>query len=161
MIGRTSHQRSAFGDAVGLFGLVFLGYFLGAVLAWKSFGSAVGPAFFYPPAGITVAAMMLTNRSRWPAVIVAITAAEIVVDTYFGNARTVAVGFALANVVEPLVGASLTLAWCRGVPDLRTRRDLFAFIGGACAIAPVFGGLVTEYTSAAPSGESSNSLNET
>lgn len=140
--GRGSEQRSAFGDVVGLFGVVFLAYFLGAVLAWKSFGSAVGPAFFYPSAGVTAATMMLTRRTRWPAVIVAIVLGEVLVDLYFGNATTVAAGYALANVVEPVVGASLTLAWCRGVPDLRAKRDLVAFLAGACAIAPLFGGLI-------------------
>lgn len=131
--------------SVGLFGVVFLAYVLGAVLAWKLFGSAVGPAFFYPSAGVTVAAMMLTRRSRWPAVVVAIIAGELLVDLYFGNTRTVAVGYALANVVEPLVGASLTLAWSRssaGPPDLRNRRDLVAFLVGACTIAPAVAGLI-------------------
>ncbi len=142
MTGRGSDQRPALGDAVGLFGVVFLAYFLGAVLAWKSFGSAVGPAFFYPSAGVTAATMMLTARTRWPAVIVAIVVGEVLVDLYFGNTGTVAAGYAVANVVEPVVGAALTVAWCRGTPDLRARRDLVAFFAGACAIGPVFGGLI-------------------
>lgn len=125
-----------------MFGLIFLAFVLGAILAWKSFGSAVGPAFFYPSAGVTAAAMMLTRRSLWPAIIVAIIAGEMLVDLYFGNTGAVAAGYAMANVVEPVVGASLTLAWCHGVPDLRARRDLVAFLTGACVIAPVFGGLV-------------------
>lgn len=147
MNGRGSERRSAVGEAVGLFGVglfgvVFLAYFLGAVLAWKLFGSAVGPAFFYPSAGVTVAVMMLTARSRWPAVVLAIIAGEVLVDLYFGNSRAAAAGYALANIIEPLVGASLTLAWCRRVPDLRERRDLVAFLAGACAVGPAFGGLV-------------------
>lgn len=142
MTGRVAVRRSAIGDTVGVFGVVFLGYFFGAVLAWKSFGSAVGPAFFYPSAGVTAAAMMLTKRSRWPAIMLAAFLGEVIVDLFFGSARTVAVGYALANMVEPVVGASLTLAWCRGVPDLRSRRDLVAFILGACAIAPIFGAFI-------------------
>jgi len=136
------HKRSELVAAVGLFGVVFSAYLLGAWLAWKSFGSAVGPAFFYPSAGVTVAAMILTKRSRWPSVIVAIILGEGLVDVYFGNPPTVAAGYALANVVEPLIGASLTLRWCRGVPDLRHRRDLSLFVAGACVIAPVFAGLI-------------------
>lgn len=134
--------RSELGDSIGLFGVVLVAYLLGAWLAWKSFGSAVGPAFFYPSAGVTVAAMLLTTRSHWPAVIIAIILGEVLVDIYFGNPPSVAAGFAVANVVEPLIGASLTLRWCRGVPDLRNRRDLSAFVAGACIIAPVFGGLI-------------------
>lgn len=142
MSGRGIARSSALGESVGLFGVVFLAYLVGAVLAWKAFGSAVGPAFFYPSAGVTVAAMMLTKRSRWPAVIVAIIAGEVIVDVSFGNAGLMAAGYALANIVEPLIGASLTLAWCRGTPDLRIRRDLVAFLVTACAFAPVFGGLI-------------------
>lgn len=130
------------GEATGVFAVVLLAYLGGAVLAWKSFGSALGPAFFYPAAGVTVAAMLLMRKSLWPAVVVAIVLGETLIDVYFGNTPWVAVGYSLANVVEPLVGASLVLAWCGGSPDLRERRDLVAFLLGACAVAPVAGGLV-------------------
>lgn len=129
-------------DNLGLFAVVFLAFGAGAVLSWKSFGSEVGPAFFYPSAGVTVAAMMLSRRAVWPGIVAAVIAAEIVVDTYFGNPLGMASGFALANVVEPLVGASVVLAWCGGRPDLRRRRDFVAFVIGACLIGPLFGGLV-------------------
>ena len=46
---------------------------------------------------------------------------------------TRASGFALANSVEPVVGASLVLAWCNGPPDLRVRADLAKFVAAACA----------------------------
>ena len=134
---------SAFwGDSTGLFAVVFLGYGLGAVLSWASFGSSLGPAFFYPSAGITVAAMLLGRRSLWPAVIVAILAGEVMVGTFYGNELWEAAGFGAANVVEPLVGASLVLAWCRGRPDLRKRRDFTMFILGACLAGPFVGGLI-------------------
>ena len=44
------------------------------------------------------------------------------VDLYYGAGVAAASGYALANSVEPVVGASLVLAWCKGVPDLRMRR---------------------------------------
>ncbi|MGI9125783.1 MAG: MASE1 domain-containing protein, partial [Mycobacterium sp.] len=113
-----------------------------AVLSWESFGSWEGPSFFYPAAGVTAAAMILNRRAVWPWIAVAVIAAEILVDTVYGNPLWVSAGFAVANVVEPIIGASLTLAWCGGRPDLRQRRDFAAFIGGACLIAPVFGALI-------------------
>ena len=140
---RRAGTTSAFwGDSAGLFGVVFLAFAIGAVLSWESFGSEVGPSFFYPSAGVTVAAMMLTRRALWPAVLAAVLAGEVLVDMVYGSPAGVALGFAVANMVEPLVGASLTLAWCRGRPDLRIRRDFVAFLVGACTIAPLFGGLV-------------------
>ena len=129
-------------EATRLFAVVFLAFTTGAVLSWESFGSTIGPSFFYPSGGVTVAAMILSRRALWPAIVAAIVVAELLVDTYYGNIPALSVVFATANVVEPIVGASLVLAWCGGRPDLRKRRDFFTFIAGACLIAPVFGGLV-------------------
>lgn len=136
-------QGPAFwGDATGLFAVVFLTFSLGAVLAWASFGSSVGPAFFFPAAGVTVSAMLLSRRVMWPAVIIAVIAAEMLVDTYYGNVLWEAAGFALANSVEPLVGASAALTWCGGRLDLRRRRDFMAFCVAACLGGPLAGALI-------------------
>ncbi len=130
-------------DSARLFAVVLVAFSVGAVLSWESFGSAVGPSFFYPSAGVTVAAMILTRRALWPAVLAAVLVGEVAVDVVYGSPGWVAVGFAAANMVEPLLGASLTLAWCGGRrPDLRRRRDFGAFLAGACVIGPIFGGLV-------------------
>jgi integral membrane sensor domain MASE1 len=127
---------------IALFAVVFLGYTAGALLSLKAFGaSELGPAFF-PPAGVTVAAMLMTPRSRWPAVIAAIALGEGVVDVSAGYEPTAIVGYVLANSVEPLLGASLVLAWCKGVPDLRRRRDLALFVAGAGLLGPLVGGLI-------------------
>ena len=62
----SARPRSAalFGDSAGLFAVVFLAFGVGAILSWSSFGSASGPAFFYPPAGITVAALLQPTSRR-------------------------------------------------------------------------------------------------
>ncbi len=134
--------ESAWARNLGLFLLVTLGYLAGALLSLTAFGaSELGPAFF-PPAGVTVAAMLLTRRARWPAVILAIIVAESAVDIREGYELSAIIGYALANSVEPLVGASLVLALCKGVPDLRRRRDLILFVAGACLAGPAVGGLI-------------------
>jgi integral membrane sensor domain MASE1 len=127
---------------IGLFVIVFLGYAAGAVVSLKAFGaSELGPAFF-PAAGITAAAMISTRRTRWPAVVAAIILAEFLVDLYAGNAPGAVAGYALANAVEPLIGATLALAGCGAVPDLRRRRDLLLFVAGACVVGPLCGALI-------------------
>ena len=110
---------------------VFLAFALGAVLSWESFGSTVGPSFFYPSAGVTAAALILSRRPLWPAIAAAVIAAEILVDTLYGNPLGLSIAFAASNVIEPIIGASLVLAWCGGPPDLRRRRELFLFMAGA------------------------------
>jgi serine phosphatase RsbU (regulator of sigma subunit)/integral membrane sensor domain MASE1 len=110
-------------------------------MSWQWFGGAVGFALF-PPAGITVAALLLTKRTGWFVVVAAIVTAELLVDAAHGMSIPTAAGFALANVVEPLVGASVVKAWCGGVPDLRQRGDLVRFIVGACLLGPLAGGVL-------------------
>jgi serine phosphatase RsbU (regulator of sigma subunit)/integral membrane sensor domain MASE1 len=136
-----SGERPSLHSASTLFAIVALGYSAGAVLSWQSFGAEVTPAFF-PPAGVTVALMLLTPRSRWAVIVTAIVAVELAVDLYYGVGVRAAAGYALANSAEPVVGASLVLAWCKGVPDLRTRRDLAKFLAGACVAGPLVGGLI-------------------
>jgi integral membrane sensor domain MASE1 len=132
-----------------LFAAVFLGYAAGAQLAVIAFGaSELGPAFF-PPAGVTVAAMLLTRRAQWPVIVAAIVLAEMAVDLHAVYAHTAIAGYAVANSVEPLLGASVVLALCKGVPDLRLRKDLFFFVAGACLAGPMVGGLIGGATVAA------------
>ena len=138
-------------ESVGLFAVVFLAYAAGAVLSWQAFGSTSGPAFF-PPAGVTVAAMLLSRRSRWPAIVAAIVLAEFLVDRFYGEAAYRAVSYATANALEPLAGASLTLAWCRGAPDLRLRGGLVKFVAGAAIAGPLIGGLAGGTVTALNSG---------
>ena len=130
------------GDWIRLFAIVFVAFAAGSLLAWEVFGSEAGPAFFYPPAGVTVAAMILSRRRLWPAVVAGIFAAEMLVDILFQTPLLVSVGFALANTIEPIVGASLVLAWCGGRPDLGRHRDFAAFIVGAAVLGPLSGCLI-------------------
>lgn len=141
------------GRAAGLFGVVLLAYGAGATLSWQSFGAGViGPAFF-PAAGVTVAALLLSRRALWPVVLVAIALAECLVDLYFGATFPRVLGFMLANAVEPVVGATVVLTWCRGRPDLRRRQDLAAFLVGACLAGPLFGGLLGGWATSRDGGQ--------
>ncbi|HEX6930526.1 MAG TPA: SpoIIE family protein phosphatase [Streptosporangiaceae bacterium] len=124
----------------GLFALILLGYVAGAELSWLSFSS--GAAFGFPPAGITLAALLLVARRRWPFVIGAIVAGEAAVDLQHHVAALVVLGSVAANVVEPVVGATCAFLFCRGIPDLTVRADLLKFVAGAVMIGPLAGGLV-------------------
>ncbi|MBB3754135.1 integral membrane sensor domain MASE1 [Mycolicibacterium sp. BK634] len=143
--------RDRIGYAAGLFGWVALPYLAGSVLSWQTFGAGIGPAFF-PSAGVTVAAMLLNRRALWPVIVAAIVVAELAVDLRYGAALGTSIGFAVANSVEPLVGASLVLAWCNGPPDLRERADLFRFVAGAMVLGPLVGGLIGGVTTAVTNG---------
>lgn len=149
-VTRSGHRTGYRGDVLRVLA-VFVAFAGFAVLSWESFGSSGGPSFFYPAAGVTVAAMMLSRRALWPWIALAVVVAELLVDIHYGSPLWVSLSFATANVVEPLVGAGLVLTWCGGRPDLRVRRGFTLFLAGACVIAPVFGALI---------GGTASSLNE-
>jgi integral membrane sensor domain MASE1 len=131
--------------------VVLVAYTAGLVLAWNSFGADVSPSFF-PPAGVTLAAMILTRVSYWPWIILAVLLAETAVDAYYGESWLGIAGFAAANAVEPVIGAALVLSWCAGRPDLRRRRDFLAFLAGGCLVGPIIGALIGGMTKAVKDG---------
>jgi len=143
--------RSAAGRAALLFAVIAGAYVVGAELAWHHFSS--GLAFGYPPSGVDVAALLLIARRRWLVVIAAIVASEVGVDLQHHLTLAVALAAALANAVEPVVGASSVRWFCAGRrPDLATRLDLGRFVLGAAVLGPVVGGLVGASASWASEG---------
>lgn len=154
MAGRANLGRwaqSATGRSAGLFALIAGAYVVGAELSWHHFSS--GLAFGYPPSGVDVAALLLIARRRWPVVIAAIVVSEVAVDLQHQLTIPVALASALANVVEPVTGASLVRWFCAGRrPDLGTRLGLGRFLLGAAVLGPVAGGLVGATVSWASEG---------
>ncbi|HJY02548.1 MAG TPA: SpoIIE family protein phosphatase [Streptosporangiaceae bacterium] len=143
--------RSAAGRAAGLFAVITAAYVVGAELAWHHYSS--GLAFGYPPSGVDVAALLLIARRRWPVVIAAIVVSEVGVDLQHHLALGVALASALANVVEPVTGASFVRWFCAGRrPDLATRLGLGRFLLGAAVLGPVAGGLIGATVSWASKG---------
>lgn len=120
--------------------VVFLPYFAATMLSAHIFGASE-ESNFYGPAGIGMAAFLLNRRSLWPVVFAAIAAAELITHTIHGGAAT-AVGYALADVTEGLLGAGLVLAWLGGTPDLRRTKDLAVYLAAACVFAPMVGSVV-------------------
>jgi len=131
--------------ALQLFAVVGAGYALGAELSWRWFGaSSIGLAFF-PAAGVSIAALVLTRRPWWPVVLLAAGTAEFVVDVAHGTSTAVALGYAAANVVEPLTAGILLSVTARGaVPsvDLTVRADALRYCAYALVAGPIAGGVV-------------------
>ena len=144
-------SRSATGRAAALFVVIAAVYAVGAELAWHHFSS--GLAFGYPPSGVDVAVLLLLAWRRWPVVIAAIVVSETSVDLQHHLTLAVALVSALANVVEPVAGASFVRWFCGGRrPDLGTRVGLGWFVLGAAVLGPLVGGLVGATVSWASNG---------
>lgn len=130
------------GAGIGVFLAVLLSYTTCLVMSWQAFGAGVVVPAFFPAAGVAVGAMILTPRKRWPVILAAIAIAQISVNLHYGSSAWDVAGYTAANLIEPLVGASLALRWCGGVPDLRDRGDFVRFILTACTAGPLIGGLI-------------------
>ena len=78
------------------FAIVLLCYVVGAWLSWQSFGAETGLAFF-PPAGVTVAAMVVLPRRTWWAVVAAVVVGEFGVDLAHGLSLAATGGYVAAT----------------------------------------------------------------
>ena len=124
------------------YGAVALAYAVGAQVAYDWFGAGIFPVFF-PAAGVTVAALVLSPRALWPAVLAGAGTAELVVDLAHGSDLAPALGWAVANLTEALTGATLLLIACRWRRiDLVHRADLMPFFALPVALSPALGGLL-------------------
>jgi serine/threonine-protein kinase RsbW len=122
-----------------LFVLVGGAYALGSELAFSWFGANGLNASFFPAAGVTIAALLLAPRRLWPAALAGAAVAELTLDLAHGIALPSALGYVLANVTQPLVGAILLLAIVER-PDLGRTRDLLAFVASGVVAACAVGG---------------------
>ncbi|HSL10232.1 MAG TPA: SpoIIE family protein phosphatase, partial [Actinomycetota bacterium] len=115
-------------------------YAVGSLVAFWWFDAlGIGPSF-YPPAGITLAALVLLPKRDWPAALIGAAAAEGSIDLWQGLGA-LAPGYMLANTAEPFVAATLIRRFI-GVPDLRRRRDLMLFLLFGVVLAPLVGGSI-------------------
>jgi integral membrane sensor domain MASE1 len=117
-------------------------YSAGSLFAFWVLHAPLAIAVLFPPAGVSVAALILSARRDWPWVLATVFATEMAIDTLQGYPIPAALGFATANTVEPLVSALLV---CRSLPstvDLTRRRDLGVFLADAVVGGPFVGALV-------------------
>ena len=125
-----------------LFALVLVAYGAGSWVAFWLADRTGLSAVFFPPAGLTAGVLLITSRRRWPAVLAAAACAELAMDLTQGLGLAESIGFASANALEPLVGATL-LRWV--VPerlDLSIVRHLVSYLACAVAGGPVVGAVV-------------------
>ena len=135
---RRTRSRAASLRLVGLVLAAFVAFVAFVALSWEA-RAIGGVSFFYPAAGVTAAAMILSRRTVWPWIAVSVVAAELLADIHYGAQTRVSIAFAIANIVQSAIGAAVVRTCCAGRPDLRRRRDFAAFVAGPRAIGPGFG----------------------
>ncbi len=118
------------------------GYAAGSQLAFTVLdATGAGPTFF-PSAGLSLALLCLLPRRAWPFVASSIAVAELGVDLIEGLGPFAAIGFAVANTVEPLLGAFLLTGTRPGSVRIGTWGGLTRFLAAAVLAAPAVGALL-------------------
>jgi integral membrane sensor domain MASE1 len=115
-------------------------YSAGALFTFWYLDDPASGAVFFPAAGLAMGVLLLTPKSTWPLWLSVVAACELSVDVSQGQTVAMGLGFAAANVVEPLLGAlAVRSAMQRRQPDLRGTLAIFLLL--AVALAPVAGGV--------------------
>jgi signal transduction histidine kinase/CheY-like chemotaxis protein len=96
-------------------------------------GLAVTPgpvrvALFWPSAGLVVGALLVSDRRRWAAILVAANVPIAVFNLAAGQGLAVVATFAVGNVLASLSSAYLTVRACGGRPRLAEVGHVVAFI---------------------------------
>lgn len=146
-------RRREWTRQLGLMLAVGAAYLVGAEISWQALGASSPGFAFFPPAGVSLAALVVSPRRRWPAVLIAVAIAESIADLTHGLALGVTLLYVLANTIEPLVGAGTLLRITGGRRDLDTRADFAAFLAAGCLLGPLVGGLVGVVAHAVEGGD--------
>ena len=123
---------------IRLFLVVALGYAAGSQVAMVVIERSGLQSVFFIPAGITVAFLLRLDKSYWWIVIVAAGLTEAGMDLVSGYSWESATGFALANTLEPLMGALIVTQAVDRI-DLSRTRHVWAFVFGAVILGPALG----------------------
>lgn len=96
-------------------------------------------ATLWPPAGLFLALLLISDRKDWPVLIIAGVAGNLCFDLIHGRELVLALGFSGANALEALAGATL-VRWLAGPrPNLGSLRQVLAFAAIGAVLAPVLG----------------------
>lgn len=125
-----------------LFALVAAGYVIGSEVAFRIADAADLQAVFFIPAGITLAALLIVPVRQWWIVLVAAGLAEYVQDLRASLPATESLGFVVANLLEPLVAATVIRRALRTPIDLCRLRDVSWFVAAGVVLGPAIGALI-------------------
>ena len=137
MSGWSSRRRSA--AVAGAVGLAYLG--LSQYVIWLNDPVNAG-AGFWPAAGVSLAAMLAIPTRHWWMVAAAVGISELGGDLAQGYPVFASTCWALANAVEPVVGAAIVRRLAARDGRLTSLRNVAVFVLGGALAAPAMSGLV-------------------
>lgn len=128
--------------------LLYGGYLLAAQVG-QAFAVIPGiDITFWPPAGLVLGTLLLTNKSSWPWWLLAALLGELTANAlWFRNPLHFTALYIAGNLVEA-VGGALLLAWLSPAPSrINTLKDIMLF-AIAAAVAPVAAATIIAFVDA-------------
>ena len=121
--------------------LLFAGYLLAAELG---FNLSAAPTFptIWPPIGVALAALLLSDLDDWPLLLLVVAAANLTSDLVHHRTLMLAVAVALVTLIEVTFGATTVRRFAGPRPGLTTVRQVIVFCAFAVVAAPALGGLL-------------------
>jgi signal transduction histidine kinase/CheY-like chemotaxis protein len=127
-------------------------YLLAILLGYAFFLTPNSISALWPAGGVALAALTLTRYRMWPMLVVLITGIEVAIPQLLAGADIVAIA-SPANVLEPVLGATL-LRWVAGRRvDVSRLRHALALVIFAALIPPAIAAVpgATKYVALEPS----------
>ncbi len=137
--GVLARSRAVAGSILALL-LVAIVYTVVARVSLVFRDEATSVAAIWPPAGLAMGALLATPRRRWPIILAGIGIAVIGANLSVGNSISASLGFAVANTMEPLLGAAALRRLRFG--SLTSVRDVGLFLVCGALAAPLAGATV-------------------
>ncbi len=117
-------------------------------LCQLGFALTPGPgkvALFWPAAGLIFGTLLVSERRRWPALLVAAALPVAAFNALAGQPAALVVAFAIGNALEPTLGAFAVLRICGGRPRLSNPGHLVALILAGPLVASGLLNLLTAF----------------
>jgi PAS domain S-box-containing protein len=114
---------------------------------------SVGIASIWPPSGIALAALILSEKKKWIWVILVIFASNIFGNLLGDNSLLISLGFAFANITEALVSALILTFFCGYAITFCRMTEVFILVGIAMfanAITALLGAAIPSIAFGAP-----------
>ena len=121
---------------VGTAVVVAIGYYLGARLGFALTLAPVPVSTLWPPNAILLSGLLLTERGKWPSILVAVLLAHLAVQFQSGVPMGMVLCWYVSNCAEALMGALLLRRFVGATATFETLRGVAIFL--ACAIAAPF-----------------------
>jgi PAS domain S-box-containing protein len=125
-------------------------------LAWSSLALIQRPgrvAPLWPANAVLLICLLRSDVRRWPGLLLAGLAGNLVADLMVGDRLGVAIGLSLANALEVVVGAGALRRLLGRHIDLSRPRDMVAFAVLAGLLAPLLSATLASFWLRAPSGQ--------